>query len=98
MTPQATETVPIQKTVRVPLPVEKAFRLFTAEVGSWWPVVTHSIGGEGVEAVFDGREGGRLYERAADGSEHDWGEVVAWDPPRAFTLDWRVGPESAGTQ
>jgi uncharacterized protein YndB with AHSA1/START domain len=42
MTMQATETGPIQKTVLVPLPVEKAFQLFTDGIDSWWPFETHS--------------------------------------------------------
>jgi uncharacterized protein YndB with AHSA1/START domain len=99
MTMQATETAPIQKTVLVPLPVEKAFLLFTDGIDSWWPFDSHSIGGEQVEtAVLEPVEGGRLYERHADGTEHDWGEVTAWDPPNRFALDWRVTPNVIGTE
>ena len=98
MTSEATETVPIRKSVTVPLPVEKAFRLFTEGITGWWPFATHSIGGEGVEAVWEEREGGRLYERHADGSEHDWGAIVAWQPPTRLALEWRVDPQSPGTE
>jgi uncharacterized protein YndB with AHSA1/START domain len=91
------EVQPINKTVVVPLPVEKAFRLFTDGIGSWWPLETHSIeGGKAETAVFD-VEAGRLYERTADGTTHDWGVVTAWDPPHRFVLDWIVNPERAGT-
>lgn len=99
MTMQATETAPIQKTVLVPLPVEKAFLLFTDGLDSWWPLETHSTGGEKVEtAVLEAREGGRLYERHTDGTEHDWGAVIAWEPPNRFALDWRVSPNVRGTE
>ena len=54
MTMQATETGAIRKSVTVPLPVEKAFRLFTDGINSWWPFESHSIGGDKVESVtFD---------------------------------------------
>jgi uncharacterized protein YndB with AHSA1/START domain len=99
MTMQATETAPIQKTVLVPLPVEKAFLLFTDGIDSWWPFDTHSIGGEKVEtAVLEAREGGRWYERTADGTEHDWGTVTAWDPPSRFAVDWHVSPNVIGSE
>ena len=98
MTSQATETDAIRKTVVVPLPVEKAFRLFTDGIGTWWPFASHSIGGDAVEeAVFD-LESRRLYERAADGTEHDWGDIVAWEPPDRFLLNWRVNPARPGTE
>ena len=63
MTTHATETDAIRKTVTVPLPVEKAFALFTAGIDTWWPYESHSIGGEKTEsAVFD-LDAKRLYER-----------------------------------
>jgi uncharacterized protein YndB with AHSA1/START domain len=99
MTMQATETAPIEKTVIVPLPVEKAFHLFTGAMDAWWPFETHSTGGEKVEtAIIEGREGGRWYERHTDGSEHDWGTVRAWDPPNRFAVDWHVSPNVIGSE
>jgi uncharacterized protein YndB with AHSA1/START domain len=98
MTSQATETDAIRKSVTVPLPVEKAFGLFTDGIGSWWPFDSHSIEGDRVEnAVFD-TEAKRLYERTADGTEHDWGDILAWEPPSRFLLGWRVNPQSPGTE
>lgn len=99
MTMQATETAPIHKTLLVPLPVEKAFALFTAGLDSWWPYETHSIGGEKVEtAVLEERVGGRWYERHSDGEEHEWGTVTAWDPPSRFAVDWQVSPNVLGSE
>jgi uncharacterized protein YndB with AHSA1/START domain len=98
MTTQATETGAIRKTVTVPLPVEKAFSLFTSGIDTWWPFESHSIGGDKTEsAVFD-VEAKRLYERDADGSEHDWADIVAWEPPNRFLLNWRVNPATQGTE
>jgi uncharacterized protein YndB with AHSA1/START domain len=98
MTMQATEIEAIRKSVTVPLPVEKAFRLFTDGVNSWWPVATHSIGGEDIENVTFDPEGKRVYERLKDGTEHDWADIDAWEPPNRFLLAWRVNPEKIGTE
>jgi uncharacterized protein YndB with AHSA1/START domain len=98
MTMQATETDAIRKSVTVPLPIDKAFRLFTDGVNTWWPFASHSIGGEQVEEVIFDVDAKRLYERDADGSEHDWGDIHVWDPPNRFLLGWRVNPASPATE
>jgi uncharacterized protein YndB with AHSA1/START domain len=83
----------IRKSVTVNVPVEQAFEAFTDGIASWWPLATHSYGGEkAAAAVFEGREGGRVYELQEDGTEADWGEVVAWEPPHRFLLDWKIAP------
>ncbi len=89
---QATDDVvdlgPIRKEVRVPLAPEAAFRLFTRELGSWWPIASHSIEPERVVAIdFEEREGGRIVERWTDGGA-DWARITAWDPPRRIVLAW----------
>ena len=33
---------------------------------------------------------GRIYERASDGSEHPWGEVMTWDPPNRIDYWWHL--------
>jgi uncharacterized protein YndB with AHSA1/START domain len=92
MTTQA-QIEAIHKSVTVNVPVAQAFTAFTDEIASWWPLNTHSYGGEkATAAVIEGREGGRVYERQADGTEADWAEVVAWEPPHRFVLDWKICP------
>jgi uncharacterized protein YndB with AHSA1/START domain len=34
--------------------------------------------------------GGRVYERGADGQEHDWGEITVWDPPHRVEYLWHI--------
>jgi uncharacterized protein YndB with AHSA1/START domain len=84
-------SVLVQKTVTVRAPVERAFRVFTAEMSSWWPLVTHKIGTAAMkEAVVEPFVGGRWFERGVDGSECDWGKVLAWSPPHRLVLSWEI--------
>ncbi|MBA3778016.1 MAG: SRPBCC domain-containing protein [Chloroflexi bacterium] len=85
---------PIRRTVTVPLALEAAFQLFTAGMSTWWPLRTHSMGEEHArEAVFEGKVGGRIYERMDDGSEADWGRVLAWEPPTRLVFSWQPNRE-----
>jgi uncharacterized protein YndB with AHSA1/START domain len=81
----------VRKTVTVDCVVEEAFRVFTADATSWWPVATHSINGRDVQrVVFEGREGGEVYELSADGEKGHWATVVAWEPPSRLVLAWNI--------
>jgi uncharacterized protein YndB with AHSA1/START domain len=48
------------------------------------------VSGDPVAVVLEGRLGGRIYERARDGREVDWGEVTAWDPPTRLAYRWHI--------
>jgi uncharacterized protein YndB with AHSA1/START domain len=81
----------VRRTVTVDCVVEEAFRVFTADATSWWPVATHSIHGSKVrEVVFEGHEGGEVYELSADGEKGHWATVVAWEPPNRLVLAWNI--------
>lgn len=103
MTTRNRVLAPVVKTRTVPLPVDRAFTLFTEGIQSWWPLATHSIAaGEGgdTEAVtlrFEGRVGGRVVEVGADGRECAWADVMAWQPPDRLVLSWHPNrdPEAA---
>jgi uncharacterized protein YndB with AHSA1/START domain len=89
---------PIHRSITVARAPADAFRLFTAEMGSWWPLDTHGRADEHQGAtterlVFEEREGGRVYEVLSNGVEADWGVVTAWEPPARFVLDWNPSPE-----
>lgn len=85
-------TIAVRRTLTVAAPPERAFEVFTAGFASWWPS-SHSVIEGGYEgAHIEPREGGRWYERHADGGEAEWGRVLAWDPPRRVVLSWAVGP------
>lgn len=85
------QEIVVSKTVHVKAPLAVAFDVFVEQ--AWWPVATHHLAEEpGVAAVLEPFQGGRWYERAADGSETDWGRVVAWQPPHRLLLTWQVSP------
>ena len=65
-----TETTiePVRRSVEVQCGPADAFRLFTDEIDSWWPLATHSVGeAESVSCHFEGRDGGRIFETQKDG-------------------------------
>lgn len=33
-----------------------------------------------------------MYERWHDGSEHEWGQVILWEPPERFAITWELLP------
>ena len=86
---------PIVREIEVPRPPAEAFRIFTAEIDSWWPTERFSIGVDedgGIppaRVVFEAGVGGRIFEAWVDGSEHDWGRVTVWDPPHRVVYDWK---------
>ena len=89
----------VRKTVTVDCSVEEAFRVFTADIRSWWPTGTHSLNGEKVEdVVFEPHEGGELYEVTADGEKGHWATIVAFEPPHRLVLSWEVSARSLGTE
>jgi DNA-binding transcriptional ArsR family regulator len=81
----------VKKTVRVDAPLAVAFQVFIEQ--RWWPVDTHHLAEPpGSEVVLEPFRGGRWYERATDGTETDWGTVLAWQPPYRLLLTWQVSP------
>ena len=91
MTQETSERV-VEKSVTVSVPVERAFEVFTEEIGTWWPLRTHAVDTEQSETVvMEGRVGGRLFERTPSGEEHVWGTLVAWEPPSRVIYSWHPG-------
>lgn len=77
--------------VSVDAPIEHAFTMFVERIGTWWPR-SHRIKDQSVDVVLEPTPGGRLYERAQDGTECDWGAVLAIDPPHHLALSWQFTP------
>ena len=81
----------VRKEITVETSQARAFRAFTEEHGAWWPLATHHIGEKDAEtAIIEPHAGGRWFERAADGTECQWGKVLVWDPPTRVLLAWQI--------
>jgi uncharacterized protein YndB with AHSA1/START domain len=84
----------VRRIVRVKGTPDHAFAVFTEAMSAWWPLQTHTIGAQpAAEAIIEPRTGGRWFERAADGSETDWGRVLVWEPPHRLVLSWQITPD-----
>jgi len=90
----------VWKTTLVQAPPAVAWRVFTEQMGAWWPLSVYKIGKvNAVDAVLEPRVGGRWYERGDDGSTCDWGRVLLWEPPSRLVLsydinaDWQYDPD-----
>jgi activator of Hsp90 ATPase-like protein len=81
---------PLHLAFEVDCPLEHAFDTWTQRTSSWWPP-SHTVSGEpGLEVVFEGRAGGRIFERTPGGREVEWGEVTVWDRPRRLSYLWHI--------
>src|SRR5262245_18039383 len=81
----------VRKEITVETSQTRAFNVVTQEHGALWPLATNHIGGAPAEtAIIEPRAGGRWFERAADGTECDWGRVRVWDPPGRLVLSWQI--------
>lgn len=94
----AAKVAPVRKVVRVNANLDVAFKVFSAGMTRWWPGATHTINPTKSplkEVVMEPRAGGRWYERGEDGSECEWGKVLAWQPPRRLLLAWQINAQWA---
>jgi uncharacterized protein YndB with AHSA1/START domain len=87
-------TAPLRMSFDVGCSAEHAFRVWTDRIGTWWPP-DHTVTGQAELIVLQGSVGGRIYERTADGAEHDWGEVTVWEPPARLVYLWHLRRDRA---
>ena len=81
---------PLHLSFEVACPADRAFTIWTAATSTWWPT-SHTVSTEpGLAVIFEPRVGGRVFERTADGTEHDWGRIVAWEPPHRLVYSWHL--------
>jgi uncharacterized protein YndB with AHSA1/START domain len=80
----------IRKSVVVDLAPRDAFELFTAGIASWWPVSSHSYGGDDVTDV--------VFERRAWEPPESF--VLDWriGDAAGTEVEVRFGPEGPGTR
>lgn len=83
----------IIKSITVRASQERAFRVFTEGIDSWWPREHHIGAAKMKRSVVEGRKGGRCYTEQTDGSEANWGTVLEWDPPKRVVWAWQITPQ-----
>ncbi|MGH8300989.1 MAG: SRPBCC family protein, partial [Steroidobacteraceae bacterium] len=76
--------------VEVKAPPARAFELFTAHMGKWWPKGKTLAPKPHADVLIEPHPGGRWYERDIDGNEIQWGRVLAWEPPGRVLLGWQL--------
>jgi uncharacterized protein YndB with AHSA1/START domain len=92
MTPTVANA-PVRKTIRVNASQTRAFEVFTAGLGRWWPR-DHGIGHKPMKtAVMETHAGGRWSELAEDGSQATVGRIIVWEPPERFVMTWDINSQ-----
>jgi uncharacterized protein YndB with AHSA1/START domain len=89
MTTQVAETS-VRTSIVVDAPIERAFSVFTDDIGSWWVPEHHILRVELAEMVFEPHVGGHIYDRGTDGSECRWARVLAYEPPNRVVFSWDI--------
>jgi uncharacterized protein YndB with AHSA1/START domain len=90
----------IKKSIHVKRPVETAFRVFTEDIGKWWPLKEgFSFGGDRADQIWlEGKTGGRFFERFSDGEEFVVGVVTTYSPPSRIVFEWKQPDWDAPTE
>ena len=84
----------VRKVLHVQPPQVIAWRVFTEQMGTWWPLAYYKIGkANAVDAVIEPHMGGRWYELGDDGSTCQWGSVLAWEPLSRLVLSWDISAD-----
>lgn len=90
---QRINPAPIRRSLRVKASRRKAFDTFVGSMGGWW-LKSHSLlKSPQRDVVIEPYTGGRWYEVGEDGSEQNWGKVLAWDAPERVLLAWQLDAE-----
>jgi uncharacterized protein YndB with AHSA1/START domain len=90
---QVITIAPVRKTIRVKASAARAFEVFTAGLGRWWPI-DHGIGKTPRKNVaMETRVGGHWYELAEDGTRTNVGRIIVWEPPQRFVMSWDVNSQ-----
>ena len=84
------EATSVRHEIVVTAPVERAFRVFTERLDEIKPRDHNLLEAEIETTVLEPRAGGRIYDRAVDGSECEWATVLAFEPPDRFVFSWNL--------
>jgi uncharacterized protein YndB with AHSA1/START domain len=86
---------PIELSFEVACSPAHAFDTWTTRIDAWWPR-SHSVTADPcLHVAVEPFPGGRIFERTPAGEEHDWGAVLAYEPPRRFAYTWHLRQDRA---
>lgn len=83
----------VKKSVAVDVDRQRAFDVFTTEVGAWWNPDHHNGDLPLKDVIIEPKVGGRCFNLQEDGKEFDWGSVLEWEPPGRVVLAWQLTGE-----
>jgi len=84
--------------LRVPAGPQRAFEVFTEQIGLWWrpsDLFAFTPRSPGILA-FEPGEGGRLTETLPGGKVFEIGRITAWEPGRRLAFSWRQASFAPG--
>lgn len=84
---------PVRRSIVVNVSQARAFEVFTAGIGRWWPRSHHIGAAEMASIAIEPRPDGRWYETGVDGVECEVGKVLVWSPPDRLVLAWQLSAE-----
>jgi uncharacterized protein YndB with AHSA1/START domain len=86
------QSTSVRHDVIVNAPLDRAFRVFTAQFGDFKPREHNLLSVPIAETVFEPRVGGHIFDRGVDGSLCRWARIVAYEPPNRVVFTWDIGP------
>ena len=85
---------PIVRTIEVPCNQEHAFKIFIAEMDSWWPLskfTVSAMGGQIAKAIHvETKPGGKIVEISPNGNEHLWGSIKDYNPYVYLSMNFHI--------
>jgi uncharacterized protein YndB with AHSA1/START domain len=87
---QEMEAKSVKESIIVDASIDRAFAVFTEDIGSWWPADHHVLQAPLAEMVFEPRVDGHIFDRGTDGSECRWARVLAYEPPERLVFSWDI--------
>jgi uncharacterized protein YndB with AHSA1/START domain len=81
---------PLRRQLLVQATPERAYQVFTEQLGTWWPLAWHSVYEHHNMVSFEGDE---IVERSVTGESNVWGRVTDADPPHRIAFSWHPGRE-----
>jgi uncharacterized protein YndB with AHSA1/START domain len=81
----------VNRQITVDVPIERAFTVFTERFGDIKPQEHNLLGAPVVTTTFEPHVGGRIVDRAHDGTECAWARILVYEPPTRVVFSWDIG-------